>query len=88
MRNLHKISMLGGGPTLQTFLKKSPVQIPAMRLQLKSVFIFPIISLWKLSYHSNQSTYATETKTQNKNKISFVEAHAMNISAKYPPFSF
>ena len=54
---------------------------------IKANFHFPIISLWKLSCHSNQSTFCNGKKKQQQ----FVEAHAMNISAKlqlYPPYSF
>ena len=41
--------------TIQQTVLKSSVKIPAIRQQLKPIFIFPIISLW----HSNQSAYAT-----------------------------
>ena len=77
--------MLGGGLLNKQFLKCS-VKISAIRQQLKPIFIFPIISLWKLSCHSNQSAYATAI-----NNNTLVEANAMNISAKfqlYPPYSF
>ena len=64
-----------------------PIKIFAMRQKLKSIFIVPIVSLWKLlSCHSNQNIHATARK-----KNHFVEANAMNISAKfqlYPQYSF
>ena len=48
MSNLHKIFMLGGGLFNKQKQKRS-VKIPAVRQQWKPIFIFPIISLWKLA---------------------------------------
>ena len=51
--------------------KTSSVQVPAMRLQLKPIFIFSHYkSMENLSCHGNQSTYAMAKKKPN----SFVEA--------------
>ena len=98
MKNLHKISMPRGGLLYKHFSKRF-VQIPAMTLQLKPIFIFPIISLWKLYVaiatkvlKQRQKKKKKKKKQQQKTNLnSFVEAHAMNISAKfrlYPPYSF
>ena len=55
--------------------KKGSVKISAIRQHLKPIFIFPIISVWKLlSCQSIQSAYATAI---------FVEPNAMNISVKF-----
>ena len=43
MRNLYNIFNFGGG-LLKKHFSKSSVKIPAMRQQLKPIFIFPIIS--------------------------------------------
>ena len=47
MSNLHKKYALYWRITQQTILKSS-VKIPIIRQQLKPIFIFPMVSLWKL----------------------------------------
>ena len=92
MSNLHKMFM-DYYPTNNS--KKGSVIIPAIRQQLKPIFIFPIISL-TLSCHSNQIACATATtkkkkKKKKKKRTIFVEASAMNSSAKfqlYSPYKF
>ena len=72
--------MLGGGLLNKQLedKKKCSVKIPAIRQQLKPIFIFPLISLWKLYCHSKQSAYATAIKTKQ-----YFCRDAMNISAKF-----
>ena len=72
--------------TLQIFLKKF-CQNPCKKTAVKANFLFSHYkSVDTLSCRSNQSTYETAISATK-----FVEAHAMNISAKfqlYPPYSF
>ena len=58
--------------------EKRFVKLSAMRQQLKAILIFPIISLWK-----HKLPWQPKCKS-NDNKINaFVEANAMNMSAKF-----
>ena len=64
--------MLGGGLLNKRFWKTS------VKISLKPIFIFPNYkSMETLSCLSNQSAYAKAIKNNT-----FVEANAMNISAK------
>ena len=86
MSNLHKNFMLGGGLLNKRFYKKFSPNIHN-KTAIKTSFHFSHYkSMETLSCHSNQSAYATAIKNN-----SFVEANAMNISAKFqlhPPYSF
>ena len=57
--------MLGG-----RLLKKHSVKIPALRQKLKTIFIFPIICLWKLYVANVTKVYMQqqEKKKQTKKK--------------------
>ena len=80
MGNFHKNFMLGGRLLNKQFQKRS-VKQPAIKQQLKTIFIFPTM------YLSQQPNCICNS---NKN-YSFVEANAMKISEKfqhYPPYSF
>ena len=48
------------------------------KLQKLQISTFPIVSLWKLSYHSNQSSYLTRIKN-----ITFVECNVLSKDAKF-----
>ena len=76
--HLDKGHMKHRGLLNKHFCKKN--QISPMTWQKLSISTFPIISLWKLSCHSNQSSYPTGIKN-----ITFVEG---NILSKYAKFGF
>ena len=87
MSKLHNFFIFGGGTAQQTILKTFCQDI-RNKTAIKANFHFSHYkSMEPLSCHSNQSAHATAIKKNN----TFVEANAMNISAKiqlYPPYSF
>ena len=77
--------MVGRGP-LKKHLSKTLVKISVITQKQMPISTFPIISLGKLSCHSNESTWATTIKN-----IIYVAANVMNIYAKFqlhPPYGF